>query len=79
LKVNVPEKGFCKGCGKDILWIKNENRKAEPFDAKETRVLLAEIEEVTGGCILGAWRIKPGHINHFLTCRRAKDFREKKD
>ena len=73
----------CKGCGRPIFWIKNENGKAEPFDAKPTRMLRVAGDVDPDGhphVFLEPGKIcqvQAGHINHFLTCPKAAEFRQK--
>lgn len=62
--------GTCKGCAKEIIWFKNENDKAEPFDVRPARVLVntAEGEKPT--------TVK-AHLPHFVTCAKAENFKKK--
>lgn len=79
----------CNGCGKAIYWIVNENRKKEPFDRRPTRFLsfigtTNHTPVVSDGPIVGRRVdengdqiavIRKGHLNHFITCKRAKNFK----
>lgn len=76
-------RSLCKACQKPILWIRNENDRAEPFDAKPTRILRvagdtdpdrAPVAFVEPGKL---FEVKTGHLNHFLTCPSANAFRTK--
>ncbi len=60
------DKGVCKGCKKPILWWRNENGKAEPFDARPTRTLGVEKHE-----------IHKVYLPHFVTCPDRDKFRRK--
>jgi len=74
----------CKGCSRPIFWVKNENGKPEPFDARPTRMLriagdvdpdgVPHVFMETQG---KQFEIQTGHINHFLTCPVANKFRDK--
>lgn len=76
-------RALCKGCQRPIFWIKNENGKAEPFDAKPTRMLRVAGDTDPDRAPVAfieaekLFEVKTGHINHFLTCPVANRFREK--
>ncbi|HEV3026495.1 MAG TPA: hypothetical protein VG457_02925 [Planctomycetota bacterium] len=73
----------CKACGTPIFWVKNENQKPEPFDARPTRILRVAGDRDPDGVphvFLEAGKIcqiQAGHLNHFLTCPQAAKFRQK--
>lgn len=73
------EVGKCRGCGKAILWVKNENGKNEPFDFKHARVLRVDGDPYPGmgtfyeGTTKG-YEIIVAHLPHFVTCPKAGDF-----
>ncbi len=80
------DKGICRGCGRDILWIKNENGKPEPFDARTVRVLHVEGDKCPGGSIFGVGdavspvagrdcELDSAHLPHFVSCPKADQFR----
>lgn len=84
--------GVCKGCGAAILWIKNENGRPEPFDAKPTRVLHVEGDPQPGGSRFGVaatgekwaspageWELDCAHLPHFVTCPVASKFKKPKE
>lgn len=81
--MNTIDKGICRGCQRPILWIKNEHGKAEPFDAKPTRMLQVAGDVDPDGTTRAfiepdrKFEVKTGHINHFVTCPVANRFREK--
>ncbi len=81
--------GICKGCGAKILWIKNENGKAECFDAALRRVLHVESDSLPGGAKFGVgnagepwaspageWELDMAHLPHFITCPERDQFRK---
>lgn len=76
-------RALCKGCGKPILWIKNPAGKAEPFDAQPTRILRVEGDRDADGTPVHfleegkLFQVVTGHVNHFVTCPKANDFRTK--
>lgn len=83
------DRSHCKGCGAEILWIKNENGKAEPFDARPARVLNVAGDRVPGGATFfvgnkgepwadpdGKWELNSAHLPHFVTCPKAAQFRK---
>jgi len=63
------------------LWIINENGKREPFDVRATRVLVGpgsgfhSLDEPLEGTFAGCF-IVPAHLNHFITCAKAQQFRK---
>jgi len=74
-----PDKGLCKGCGKEILWMLNENGKREPFDAKVSRVLVYGliVDSETQKAEEAPCQIDKGHLPHFVTCPKADQFRKR--
>lgn len=78
----------CNGCGKPIVWIRNENGKAEPFDDRPARGLQVAGDRVPGGATLapfdsalpctspiGEWQLTTVRFPHFVTCPQAAAFR----
>lgn len=59
------EKGSCRGCGAEILWVLMPSGKRMPLDVGKT-VIVAEVD--------GVVRTVSGHLSHFSTCPCAKDF-----
>lgn len=76
-------RALCKGCQKPILWIKNERGRAEPFDATPTRIMRLAGDRDPNGTTLAfvepekLFEVVSGHLNHFLTCPQANQFRNK--
>ena len=74
------DRGKCSRCPTEIIWVKNENGKFEPFDAKPTRVLVVAGDKAPDGteyqCAGAPFKIETGHLNHFLTCKHAASFRK---
>lgn len=73
----------CKACGTTIAWVKNENGKSEPFDARPCRVMQAPgktykvfTDEAT---VIEPplTTIVEAHLPHFVTCPQANRFRKK--
>ena len=76
-----PDSGICKGCGRSIFWIKNENGKAEPFDQSPRRVLARSADaapQVTALQRASTWVTAPAHLPHFITCPNADNFRRRR-
>lgn len=66
----IADHGNCRACSKAILWVRNENGKAEPFDARPCRVLVPSEPGVAD------YRIRiDGHLPHFVTCPQAGRFK----
>lgn len=67
----------CKGCGKEILWMKTTENKMIPLDPKPPiyEVHDAAPEEFKGGAdCYGARADKGYYVSHFATCPKANDF-----
>ena len=60
---------ICKGCGAKIVWIKTENGKLTPIDAKPEKRYVS---------IDYSWKVMDTHISHFATCPEADHFRKSK-
>lgn len=75
----APDAALCRSCGREILWIRNENGKAEPFDAKATRILVlpADVGESPFGERDTKAIVMKGRIGHFVTCPHADSHRRK--
>lgn len=59
----------CRGCAREIIWMKTANNRAHPFDAKQTLLL---IEDGNGSKV-----VRQGHVSHFATCPNAAQFSRK--
>jgi len=77
-------KANCRGCDTQIIWVKNENGKAEPFDAKTCRVMQSpgkDYKVYTDASITiepPQTNIVEAHLPHFVTCPKAGDFKKGK-
>lgn len=77
------DRGVCKGCHKPIIWIRNENGRAEPFDAAVSRAL---VMQNASGFLLNSKKVfvqeedavEAAHLPHFVTCPDADQFRKKR-
>ncbi len=68
----------CKGCNAEILFIKNDNGKAEPFDKKVGRIAFVYNEELPDGTVVPTASevlFRTAHYSHFVTCPKAAQFR----
>ena len=81
------DRGTCRACGVAMIWIKNENGKSEPFDAKPARILkVAGDPEPAGQNPFTGFdsaagerlyqQIQTGHLPHFVTCPKASQFKK---
>lgn len=59
----------CKACSKEIIWMKTENNRSHPFDARQTLLLVNNPD--------GTKTMKQGHVSHFATCPNAAQFSHK--
>lgn len=59
----------CKGCHRDIKWIRSASGKATPIDPQIATIW----SETPAG-----WRLFKGHVPHFATCPNADEFRKEK-
>ncbi len=55
----------CKGCGREIEWIRTEAGKQMPVDPGPVMVVLRD------------GRVVRGYIPHWVTCEKAEQFRGK--
>ena len=72
----------CKGCGKEIIWAKNENGKMVPLDASAPVFLITEADDETGCVKVGHDDLPACYVSHFATCPKANEFsssRKKRD
>lgn len=53
----------CKGCGKEIEWIRTEAGKQMPVDPDPVTVVLKD------------GRVVRGYIPHWATCEKAQEFK----
>lgn len=56
----------CKGCGKEIVWIKTKSGKIMPCNAEKITII-QESGDMTSG-----------HLPHWATCPNYKDFKKEK-
>ncbi len=59
----------CKSCGSELIWVKSDQGKSIPFDARQTVLL---VPDLNGNNVL-----TKGHVCHFVTCPHADQFRKK--
>lgn len=71
----------CRGCGKEVIWLKTKNGRDIPCDPaiieapkENNHVLILESGDVVHHPPEGT----KGRISHFATCPRAGAFRKKK-
>lgn len=59
----MSDKGFCKSCGREILWVQLDTGRRMPvdLDSKETKVAVRE----------GVGRVVTMYGSHFATCPQA--------
>jgi hypothetical protein len=80
----------CRGCGKDICFIKTKNGKSMPVDPEPVefqpeaafdRFVMMDGTVERGLAVVMAYGIetKIGYRSHFSTCPAADDFRKKKN
>lgn len=78
----------CRGCGKEIAFIKTINGKSIPVDpepvmfepAEENEKFVTPAGEVVRGTTNSGgnpWKMEKGYISHFATCPCADEFRKK--
>ena len=80
----MADRATCRGCGKPILWVVNENGKKECFDARPARALRLKGEKsvFVGNAFHGETlfangeNISQAHLPHFVTCEKAHKFRK---
>lgn len=65
----MADKGTCRSCGAEILWIETPKGKATPVDAAHKMVWCLDAETET-------WMLKRGHESHFATCPNAAEHRK---
>ena len=76
--------GFCKGCGKQILWTTTMNGKAMPCNPEVIRFNRSQFGKETfvtaGGYVIKGDRNESGeengYISHFATCPKSGTFRK---
>ncbi len=65
----------CKGCGKEIIWAKNENGKMIPLDPRAPVYSIVKDDGDAFRCV----RVDGDsdfidYVTHFATCPKASDF-----
>jgi len=61
----------CKGCGKPIVWAKDEKGTSHPLDAR------APVYHFNGGDLdaeFTVYRLTGSWVSHFATCPKANEF-----
>ena len=61
----------CKSCGAEITWIKTENGKMHPINAKSQKLWVFHVD--------GQWRLSDCATSHFASCPNADQHRKPKD
>jgi len=62
----------CKGCGREINWVKTLNGKNMPVDPEpQTMVVTTKNDK--------AWVSKTCYVPHWATCPNADDFRKREE
>lgn len=80
--------GYCKGCGRPIVWIKTAGGKSMPCDTEqvvywEHHGASGKIVTPNGEVISCDFKGEPskatgiGYISHFASCPAAREFRRK--
>lgn len=81
-------KGYCKGCGRPIVWIKTAGGRSMPCDAKPLVYWArykapGKVVTSNGAVISCDFKGEPskasgiGYISHFASCPAARKFRRK--
>lgn len=68
----MPSKAICKGCGKEIYWIKMASGKMMPINTTFASVVRVDQQTKIGEIMT----IQSGYLPHWVTCPRAKDFKK---
>jgi len=74
LKGGGMKTAICKGCGADLIWAMTSNGKLMPLNAKKTNVGY-EVEVINDKAVCVPIK---GHLQHWATCSKAADFKQKK-
>ena len=68
----MPNTVKCRGCDRDILFVKTSNGKSMPVDPEPLRVMVKRKDE-------DVYYYAPvAFVSHFATCEKADDFRRDK-
>lgn len=71
------ETSKCRGCGKEIWWVKTKNGKNAPVDLDQTFAKKDGTWMVDGdGHFFKASMNDAGYMPHFATCPQAANFRK---
>lgn len=75
------EKGKCRDCGVDILWVRTANGRLMPLDAEPVAdgnlVLVNGVPTLIRGDLSETVPEGPRYKSHFVTCIHADKFRKK--
>jgi hypothetical protein len=66
----MPGVSKCKKCEARIIWVRTENDKNMPLDAKKVRIAVLDHDQAV------VERYVEGHVPHWATCPAADDFRK---
>lgn len=68
----MSEQATCKGCGKKVIFVKDEDGKTQILDPQPPVYGYADLPN-------GPWcyRLKFAAVSHFSTCPKANDFSKK--
>ncbi len=74
---------ICRGCGKDIIWIKLKSGKSNPVDPEKLHIQdnLVEGKVIvvsSSGDVGQLSKLNEGYISHFATCATVNKFRKEK-